>query len=167
MMTEYELMDLYQKITVLNSDAHTSYIQSDNPTQLTDTQAIVLHYILFESRRHDVFGKDVEEYFGIKASSVNSMINYLEAAGFVRRETMEEDKRLKRLTPTEKAYEIESWLMEVIHDGVVDIFAGFTEEEMQVLKSLMEKMRVNLLSMVTNRSPYFKRDPKKAYRAEE
>ena len=36
-----------------------------------------------------------------------------------------------------------------------------------VSKSLMEKMRVNLLSMVTNRSPYFKRDPKKAYRAEE
>ncbi len=163
MMTEYELMDLYQKITVLNDQAHTRYIQTDNPTSLTDTQAIVLHYILFESRKRDVFGKDVESYFGIKASSVNSMINYLEAAGYVRREPVREDKRLKKLVATERAREVENWLMETIHYGVVDIFAGFTEEEMQELKSLMEKMRVNLTSMAGRREPHYARDPRKAY----
>ena len=163
MMTEYELMDLYQKITVLNGRAHTRYIQTDNPTPLTDTQAIVLHYILFESRKRDVFGKDVESYFGIKASSVNSIINYLEVAGYVRREPVKEDRRLKKLVATERAREIEAWLMENIHYGVVDIFAGFTEEEMQELKSLMEKMRVNLISMSERKEPHYARDPKKAY----
>ena len=163
MMTEYELMDLYQKITVLNDRAHTRYIQTDNPTPLTDTQAIVLHYILFESRKRDVFGKDLESYFGIKASSVNSIINYLETAGYVRREPVKEDRRLKKLVATERAREIETWLMEIIHYGVVDIFAGFTEEEMQELKSLMEKMRVNLTSMAERKEPHYARDPKKAY----
>ena len=163
MMTEYELMDLYQKITVLNDQAHTRYIQTDNPTPLTDTQAIVLHYILFESRKRDVFGKDLESYFGIKASSVNSIINYLETAGYVRREPVKEDRRLKKLVATERAREIETWLMEIIHYGVVDIFAGFTEEEMQELKSLMEKMRVNLTSMAERKEPHYARDPKKAY----
>lgn len=163
MMTEYELMDLYQKITVLNDQAHTRYIQTDNPTPLTDTQAIVLHYILFESRKRDVFGRDVESYFGIKASSVNSIINYLETAGYVRREPVKEDRRLKKLVATERAREIETWLMEIIHYGVVDIFAGFTEEEMQELKSLMEKMRVNLTSMAERKEPHYARDPKKAY----
>ena len=165
MMTEYELMDLFQKITVLNNEAHTRYIQPENPTPLTDTQAIVLHYILFESRMRDVFGKDVESYFGIKASSVNSMINYLEAAGYVRRETMPEDRRLKKLVPTDKALKIKEWLLETIHYGVVDIFAGFTEEEMQGLKSLMEKMRVNLHSMATRGEPHYVRDAKKDYSA--
>ena len=163
MITEYELMDLYQKITVLNDQAHTRYIQTDNPTPLTDTQAIVLHYILFESRKRDVFGKDLESYFGIKASSVNSIINYLETAGYVRREPVKEDRRLKKLVATERAREIETWLMEIIHYGVVDIFAGFTEEEMQELKSLMEKMRVNLISMSEKKEPHYARDPKKAY----
>ena len=163
MMTEYELMDLYQKITVLNDQAHTRYIQTDNPTPLTDTQAIVLHYIMFESRMRDVFGKDVESYFGIKASSVNSIINYLEAAGYVHREPVREDRRLKKLVATERAREVENWLMETIHYGVVDIFAGFTEEEMQELKSLMEKMRVNLSSMAERKKPHYARDPKKAY----
>ena len=163
MITEYELMDLYQKITVLNDQAHTRYIQTDNPTPLTDTQAIVLHYILFESRKRDVVGKDLESYFGIKASSVNSIINYLETAGYVRREPVKEDRRLKKLVATERAREIETWLMEIIHYGVVDIFAGFTEEEMQELKSLMEKMRVNLTSMAERKEPHYARDPKKAY----
>ena len=53
--------------------------------------------------------------------------------------------------------------METIHYGVVDIFAGFTEEEMQELKSLMEKMRVNLTSMAERKEPHYARDPKKAY----
>lgn len=163
MMTEYELMDLYQKISVLNDQAHTRYIQSENPTTLTDTQAIVLHYIMFESRKRDVFGKDVEAYFGIKASSVNSIINYLEAAGYVRRETLKEDKRLKKLVATELAREVEDWLMETIHYGVVDIFAGFTAEEMLELKSLMEKMQLNLCSMATRKEPHYKRDPEKDY----
>ena len=83
MMAEYQLMDLFQRITVLNDRAHTEYIQSENPTPLTDTQAIVLHYIMFESRKRDVYAKDVESYFGIKASSVNSLVNYLERAGYI------------------------------------------------------------------------------------
>ena len=166
MITEYQLMDLFQKIMVLNDRAHTKYIQTDNPTSLTDMQAIVLHFILFESRRRVVYARDVEAYFGIKASSVNSLVNYLEQAGYIRRETEADDMRLKKLVATEKAYAVEEWLMQSIHYGVVDIFAGFTEEEMQELKSLMEKMRVNLLSMTARREPHYTRDPKKAYTAE-
>ncbi|MBR4551665.1 MAG: MarR family transcriptional regulator [Oscillospiraceae bacterium] len=167
MMAEYQLMDLFQKITVLNDRAHTEYIQSENPTPLTDTQAIVLHYIMFESRKRDVYAKDVESYFGIKASSVNSLVNYLERAGYIYRETAAEDMRLKKLLATPKARAVEDWLMETIHYGVVDIFAGFTDEEMQELRSLMEKMRVNLLSMSTRKEPHYRRDPRKQYSAEE
>ena len=163
MLTEYQLMDLFQKIMVLNDRSNTRYIQSDNPTELTDTQAIVLDYILQESRTHDVFAKDLEAYFGIKGSSVNSMVNYLEKEGFVTREILPEDNRLKRLVPTARAKEIEAWLFETIHYSIMDVFAGFTDEEMQELKSLMEKMRVNLLSMAGSGTPHYARDPKKAY----
>ena len=163
MMTEYELMDLYQKISVSNEASHTRYLQSDNPTCLTNTQAIVLHYILFETRTRELFAKDIEDYFGIKASSVNSIIHYLESAGYIFRETLKEDKRLKRIVPTDRAFEIERWLMEALHYNVVDIFAGFTEEEMLTLRSLMEKMQVNLLSMAARKEPHYARDPRKAF----
>ena len=163
MMTEYQLLDLFQKLVILKDRSNTRYIQAHNPTPLTDTQAIVLDYILQESRMHDVFAKDLEAYFGIKGSSVNSMVNYLEKEGFVSREVLPEDNRLKRLVPTDRAREIEPWLLETIHYSIVDTFAGFTEEEMQDLKSLMEKMRVNLLSMTANGKPHYARNPKKAY----
>ena len=166
MTTEYQLMDLFQKIVVLNDKSHTQYIQTNNPTPLTDTQAIVLDYILQESRTHDVFAKDLEADFGIKASSVNSMVNYLEKEGFISREVLPEDNRLKRLVVTDSAREIEPWLLEVIHYSIVDVFAGFTDEEMQNLKSLMEKMRVNLMSMASSGKPHYARDPKKAYSPE-
>ena len=163
MMTEYQLMDLFQKLVVLCNRRNTRYIQTENPTTLTDTQAIVLDYILQESRTHDVFAKDLEEFFGIKGSSVNSVVNYLETERFITRELLPEDNRLKRLVPTQRAREHEAWLMETIHNSIVDVFAGFTDEEMQDLKSLMEKMQLNLLSMASSGRPHYARDPKKAY----
>ena len=163
MMTEYQLLDLFQKLIILKDRSNTRYIQAHNPTPLTDTQAIVLDYILQESRMHDVFAKDLEAYFGIKGSSVNSMVNYLEKEGFISREILPEDNRLKRLVPTASAREIEPWLLEVIHYSIVDVFAGFTDEEMQDLKSLMEKMRVNLMSMADSGKPHYARDPQKGY----
>ncbi len=158
MIIEYQLMDLFQKITVLNEESHTKYIQTQNPTPLTNMQAIVLDYILVESATHDVFAKDLEEYFGIKASSVSSLLDYLERAGYVSRDLVPEDRRLKRLVPTAAAKEIEAWLLEAIHYSIVDVFAGFTGEEMQLLRSLMEKMRVNLSSMAAKGKPFFSKD---------
>ena len=167
MMIEYELMDLFQKILVLNNQSHTRYIQSDNPTSLTDTQAIVLDFILVRSRTMNVFSRDIERYFGVRASSVNSVINYLERAGFIERQSCDEDKRFKHLMPTEKAHAVEMWLFEVIHDSIIDTFAGFTKEEMNNLKSMMTKMRLNLTNMAARREPHYPRDPEKAYSTEE
>ena len=46
----------------------TQYIQRDNPTDLTTMQAIVLQYIMVESRKRDVFNKDMEKVFVVKSS---------------------------------------------------------------------------------------------------
>ena len=164
MLPEFQIMELVQNLEVLNARSHTAYIQAENPTPLTDTQAIVLDYILEESKKRDVFAKDLETFFGIKASSVNSIVNYLEKAGFIRRESLPDDRRLKRLVLTARAREVEPWLLEVIYNSIMDVFAGFTEEELQNLKSLMEKMKVNLSSMAVRREPHYARDPKKAWR---
>ncbi len=166
MILEYQIMDLFQKISTLNQESHTKYIQTNNPTSLTNMQAIILDYILVESKSHDVFAKELEDYFGIKASSVNSLINYLEKAGYISRELIPEDKRLKRLVPSAEARRIEAWLLEVIHYSIVDVFAGFTGEEMKQLRGLMEKMQLNLSSMAVKMQPHFERHPKKRYSPE-
>ena len=163
-MIEYQLMTLFQNLIVLNHESHTRYFQPTNPTGLTDTQLIVLEYLLVESKGHDVFAKELESFFGIKASSVNSIVNYLEEAEYIRREAVKEDRRLKRLTPTELALASEEWLLETMHDSIVDVFAGFTEEELRSLKTLMEKMGRNLDSMAKTGRPCCERDPLKAYR---
>ena len=158
-MTQYKLMDLLQQIRTLEGASQNRYIQSENPSNLTDAQAIVLDYILVESRTRDVFSKDLEKYFGIKPSSVSSMVDYLEKNGYVERQILKEDKRLKKLVPTKKALDISDWLLSTFDSYILDAFVGFTEEEMQTLKTLMEKMRLNLASMAARREPHFPRTP--------
>ena len=80
---------------------------SISDSELTCIQGIVLHYIIVENDRRDVFPKDLEEFLGIKGSSVTSLINNLEQGGYLRRESLESDGRYKKLVLTEKTREMQ------------------------------------------------------------
>lgn len=144
MQIEYRLMDKIEKMGQGIKKKIVIDMQKDNPTTLTATQAVVLHYILVNSKQHDVFNRELEEFFNIKSSSVTTMIHYLERAGYVRREMVAEDKRLKKLAITDKTKEIEEWLCGVIDYYIVSTFAGFSLEEMEVFEKLVEKALLNL-----------------------
>ena len=73
---------------------------------LTGIQALVLQYIIVESENRDIFTKDLEEFLGIKGPSVTSLINNLVRSGYLRRESLEEDARYKKLVLTNQAQEI-------------------------------------------------------------
>ena len=63
----------------------------------------VLHYILFQSLKKDIYQKDIEKEFQIRRSTATGILQLLEKNGFVIRETVEWDARLKKLVPTAKA----------------------------------------------------------------
>ena len=114
---------------------------ADSP--ITSIQGLVLDY-LFRNRETDVFQKDLEEYLEIKGSSVTSILDNLEKNGYVRREAVDYDDRLKKLAITEKAYAIEEDIVERVNGYMYSLFRGIPEEEREVFYSVLCKMIDNM-----------------------
>ena len=114
---------------------------ADSP--ITSIQGLVLNY-LFRNRETDVFQKDLEEYLEIKGSSVTSILDNLEKNGYVRREAVDYDGRLKKLAITEKAYAIEEDIVERVNGYMYSLFRGIPEEEREVFYSVLCRMIDNM-----------------------
>lgn len=114
---------------------------ADSP--ITSIQGLVLDY-LFRNRETDVFQKDLEEYLEIKGSSVTSILDNLEKNGYVRREAVDYDGRLKKLAITEKAYAIEEDIVERVNGYMYSLFRGIPEEEREVFYSVLCRMIDNM-----------------------
>ena len=70
-------------------------------------QSRVLHYIRVHYRDGPVFQRDVECVFGLSRSTATGVLQHLEREGFICRESVQEDGRLKSLVPTDKAAELD------------------------------------------------------------
>ena len=71
----------------------------------TGKNAWIIGYIAEHSDR-DVFQRDIEEDFSIRRSTVSNMISLMEQKGYIKRESVDYDARLKKLVLTPKALDI-------------------------------------------------------------
>ena len=76
---------------------------SDGENELTHMQRHMLFYILMESLNRELYQKDVEEEFHIRRSTATGMLQLMEKNGFITRESVPQDARLKKIVPTKKA----------------------------------------------------------------
>lgn len=110
---------------------------------LTSIQALVLHYIIVESKNRDIFTKDLEEFLGIKGSSVTSLVNNLVRGGYLHRESLADDGRFKKLVLTEKTRGIEEEIVKRVTEYMKSMFVGIQEEDLKVFESVVQKMTEN------------------------
>ncbi len=139
-MDEKKLMEQYDR---LNRKMQRNFASYFSDSQITCIQGLVLHYIIVESERRDVFPKDLEEFLEIKGSSVTSLINNLERGGYLRRESLATDGRYKKLVLTEKAREIQEDILRRVHDYMCNMFAGISEEDLKTFESVVLQMTRN------------------------
>lgn len=111
---------------------------------LTSVQALVLQYIIVESKTRPVFTRDLEEFLGIQGSSVTSLVNNLERGGYLRRESLEEDGRFKKLVLTPQSQEIAEEIMGRVGRYMESLFVGIPEEELRVFEAVLQKMTRNI-----------------------
>lgn len=139
-MDEKKLMAQYDK---LNRKMQRHFASYFSDSQLTCIQGLVLHYIIVESERRNIFPKDLEEFLGIKGSSVTSLINNLEQGGYLHRESLESDGRYKKLVLTEKTREIQDDILNRVYDYMRSMFANIPDEDLKVFESVILKMSEN------------------------
>ena len=99
---------------------------------------------LFRNQDHPVYQKDLEKEFGITRSTASKVVILMEKNGYIERQGVEGDARLKQLVMTDKARSIATCMMQNILSVEETLKKGFSEEELNQLISYMNRILNNL-----------------------
>jgi DNA-binding MarR family transcriptional regulator len=71
---------------------------------------------------------------------ITQMVNVLEKSGYVIRKSMEKDKRISLVSLTEKGYEAQKKIAQLIEEITLTKFTNFSDEELYILALLLNKI---------------------------
>ena len=97
-------------------------------------------YILTLCRNPGISQDTLSKMLFINKSNVTRTLAGLEAAGYVRREQSEKDRRVILVRPTEKAYAALPGIREMLRDWNEYIAADLTDEEKDSIRDILPKM---------------------------
>lgn len=127
-----------------DSNSVASAIAND---ELTVMQKHVLKFVLLESLHRDLYQKDIEEEFQIRKSTVTGILKLMEKHGYIYRESVKKDARLKRIVPTAKAEEMRPKILEHIQKTEARLIEGIAPEDVLICKKVLGQMLCNLSEM--------------------
>ncbi len=107
---------------------------------LTSIQSRILGFVYNESAKRDIFQKDIEEEFEIRRSSVTSVLQLMEKKGYIKRISVSEDARLKKIILTEMGTEIQNKIYNRILEFEKSLEDGLNSEEKEILVSLINRL---------------------------
>ena len=112
--------------------------------ELTPMQRHILNYILLETLHRDIYQKNLEEEFQVRKSTVSGILKLIGKNGFIYRESVKEDARLKRILPTKKAEALRPSILEHIHETEIRMTEGVSEQDLFLCKKVLYQMCQNL-----------------------
>lgn len=109
---------------------------------ISGAQGQVLLFLLENPSLHQ---KDLEKTFHLRPSTATGLLKRMEKNGLIRRESCQEDARLKRLIPTQRGRELNS----VVHGEREKVEAlltkGLSPEDLEVFFRVVTRMQQNLM----------------------
>ena len=143
MSYNYDLAQVCILERTLGNKLKTCFSQFHAGTALSSSQSRALHYFL-GLPKEDIFQKDLEIEFNIKASSASAIIKQLEDKGFIERENLERDSRLKKISPTEKALKLKRQVEKDIETMEKKLLKDVDKEDFNTFCQVCTKMIENL-----------------------
>lgn len=113
-----------------------------NADEVTGKNGWIIGF-LYENRDRDIYQKDIEETFSIRRSTVSGIIQLMEKKGFINRESVPHDARLKKLSLTPKAMEMHCLMLQNLEKTEEKLKRGISDEELNVFFKVLEKIRNN------------------------
>mgnify|MGYP000183576416 FL=1 len=110
--------------------------------KISGPQGLILAYLL--SSEEDVFQKDIEREFDIRRSTATGLLHSLEQQGYIIKEEVNYDARLKKLVVTDKALCISQSITERKKDIELKLIQGLNPEEIDCFFNVVNKMKNNL-----------------------
>lgn len=124
-----------------------AHVKTAGIDEVTLMHGWIIRY-LYANRDKDIFQKDIEQYFSIGRSTVTNIIQLMEKKGFIVRESVEYDARLKKVILTDKGIQNHESLERLIESLGSSLTEGITEEELSVFHSVIGKLTANLMKEV-------------------
>lgn len=119
------------------------FSRANGVEQTTPMHGWIIEY-LYRHRDEPVFQRDIEREFSITRSTVTNILQLMERKGYIQRQSVPQDARLKRLVLTEKGACIREKTMQALHQTDEFVESLLTPEENAELLRLLNKLRKGL-----------------------
>lgn len=116
---------------------------ADGLDEVTIMHGWIMGY-LHRNEDKDIYQKTIESEFGICRSSVTSLVKLMEKKGYIRRETVPGDARLKKIVLTSEGKATAIRVKETLDNMECDILEGISQEELQTYFAVADKIKNNL-----------------------
>ena len=111
---------------------------------LTEIEGVLIGYLCHNQER-PTYQKDLEAALCIRSSTASRLLTRLETLGLVERSMGDRDARLKRITPTARAMEMNQQAERRIAETEAALTRGISPEEIQWFLATAEKLKRNLM----------------------
>ncbi len=110
--------------------------------KMTGTHGWAIGYF-YHNRHRDIFQKDFEQEFNIRRSTASNILSLIEKNGLIKRESVPYDARLKKITLTDKAIDIQHIVDKTFSELEDTLKNGISEEELEVFYRVLDKINSN------------------------
>ncbi len=110
---------------------------------ITAMHGWILRY-LNDNRDRDIYQRDIERTFSITRSTVTNILQLMEKKGYIRRENVARDARLKKLVLTEEGFAAHEKIRRSFQELNRQVDALLTPEETAEFLRLMSKVQAGL-----------------------
>lgn len=122
----------------LDKDATKTYVD-----KMTGTHGWVIGYF-YHNRHRDMFQKDFEQEFNIRRSTASNILSLMEKNGLIVRESVPYDARLKKITLTQKAIDIQHIIENTFDMLEENMKKGISDEELEIFFIVIDKINENI-----------------------
>ena len=116
------------------------FARANGVEQATPMHGWIIEY-LYRHREEQVFQRDIEREFSITRSTVTNILQLMERKGYIQRQSVPQDARLKQLVLTEEGVHFHENTILSFHQTDDYVANLLTEEENAELLRLLNKLR--------------------------
>ncbi len=136
------------ELRILSRNINNYFINYGNRKKIdkmTGSGGWIIAYIS-ENCDHDVFQRDLEKEFDITRSTASKNVDLLVENGFIERQSVDYDARLKKLVLTEKAKEVFKIMRNDRAELEGKMLSGFSDEEKKLLRGFLRRLSANIIA---------------------
>ncbi len=98
----------------------------------------------YDNAEKEIFQKDFESKFSIRPSTASKILKTMEQKGFIVRESVKNDARLKKITLTKKAIKLHENVIASIKDREKRLREGVSQAEIEAFFETINKFKANM-----------------------